>query len=178
MAAKKTLTAMDLVTRAWGRQLGLDECGVMVLILLGNRDSSACDLAVATGRARQQVQRSLKMMQARELVCPAELSAQGRAVGWRLTELGVQYWQALEPALYEWDEVLAAELDVLELRRLLNRTAEVMVNRRSADGWRRALLVPSGQRLCPILARLELAQAEREDASANPNPAEEPSFGE
>jgi hypothetical protein len=104
MAAKRTLTAMDLVTRSWARQLGLDECGVMVLILLGHRESlPACELAVQTGRARQQVQRSLQLMEKLSLVCPAELSRHGRTVAWMLTELGLEYWRALEPVLYEWD---------------------------------------------------------------------------
>lgn len=169
MEAKKMLTAMDLVTRSWGRELGLDECGVMVLILLGdNGPTKACDLAVRSGRARQQVQRSLKMMQARELICPSEHDERGRTAEWKLTELGEDYWKALEPALYEWDLVLMEQLDVIELANLLRRAAKVMVNRRSADGWRRGLLNPTNLRLCSIGTRLEFARDEREQTSRPP----------
>ena len=166
LEAKRMLTAMDLVTRSWGRELGLDECGVMVLILLGDRGpSKACDLAVQSGRARQQVQRSLKMMQARELVRPSEHDERGRTVEWRLTEFGEDHWKALEPALYEWDLVLMEQLDVVELASLLRRATKVMVNRRSADGWGRGLMNPTNLRLCPIGARLEFALDEREAAN-------------
>jgi DNA-binding MarR family transcriptional regulator len=174
MEAKKVLTAMDLVTRSWGRQLGLDECGVMVLILLGERGpSKACDLAVQSGRARQQVQRSLKMMKACELVCPSEQDERGRTAEWRLTELGEDHWKALEPALYEWDLVLMEQLDVVELASLLRRAAKVMINRRSADGWRRGLLTPTALRLCPIGARLDFARDERGHAN-QPVPEDAP----
>jgi DNA-binding MarR family transcriptional regulator len=166
MEAKKLLTAMDLVTRSWGRQLGLDECGVMVLILLGeDGPTRACDLAALCGRARQQVHRSLTMMKARDLVRPSEQDVHGRTVEWSLTDEGADHWKALEPALYEWDLVLMEQLDVVEFASLLRRARKVMVNRRSIDGWRRGLLNPTNLRLCPIGARLEFAREEREAAN-------------
>lgn len=156
MAAKQALTAIDQVTRGWGRELGLDESGVMVLMLMGERgELPEWELAKLCGRKRQQVHRSLKRMERRELLRPAERSRKGRATRWTFTDRGIELWRCLERAVAAWEATLAWRYDVGELRKTLESIAELAVNRPGADGW--GLLVPNELRLDPIRTRAEEA---------------------
>lgn len=159
LAMKQALTAMDLVTRGWARDLDLDECGVMVLMLLGERGHDpACNLAYRSGRARQQVQRSLGMMRRRGLVTPLVVSARGRVQAWKLTERGLTMWGLLEQAMQAWDEDLERRVNVAELTAELQRVVSVIVNRPGGDGWRRGLLVPYELRRASIRTRASMEE--------------------
>ena len=99
---KQALTAMDRVTRQWGRELRVDE-------MLGSwPTSSAAELARSCGRSRQQVQRSLGAMARRGMVQPTARTKKGRAKGWTLTEHGVAFSRALARAVAIWKEVLGS----------------------------------------------------------------------
>lgn len=172
LAMRQALTAMDLVIRGWARDLDLDECGVMILMLLGERKHDpACNLAYRSGRARQQVQRSLMMMQRRALVEPMVISARGRVQAWRLTERGLRMWELLERAMREWEAELEHRVDVAELTASLQRVVQVIVNRPGGDGWRRGLTVPLELRLEPTRMR-----ASMEEGLLEPAPSAEPSL--
>ena len=155
MAVKQGLTAMDLVTRSWAKELGLDECGVMVLCLLGEQPHrAASNLALHCGRARQQVHRALVDMRRKALVRPSAVSARGRIEAWSLTDRGEQLWTCLERGLQLWDHELGEIVELPELIASLQRIAEVIVNRPGADGWGRGLLVPQDLRSMPMWADL------------------------
>lgn len=143
LAVKQALTAMDLVMKQWAADLELDECGVMVLLLLGQRERCpACELALRSGRARQQVQRTLKNLQGRGVVAPVEVSSRGRVQAWSLTAAGRALLDCVERGARVWEEVLGSVVDLASMTADLERTAEVIVNRPGADGWRKGLLVP------------------------------------
>ena len=157
LAMMQALTTMSLVTRGWARDLDLDECGVMVLMLLAQRGHDPeCNLALRTGRARQQVHRSLRMMQRRELVAPSVTSVRGRVQGWTLTERGWRMWGLLERSVVAWEEEMARWLEIPELTRMLQRLVMIAVNRPGGDGWRRGLIVPHDLRVDPVRARAEM----------------------
>ncbi len=173
LAMKKALTAMDLVMRQWARVLGLDECGVMVLMLMGGgAQVAACDLAKECGRARQQVQRSLRLMQHRGWVEPAAMSAKGRVQAWALTGRGQLLWCCLDSATVLWSELFERHVELAQVTASLEQMVGTMVNRPCADGW--GLLVPSALReelMRGQLAMEEALLAEREVAEpTHPGP--------
>ena len=153
---KQALTAMDRVTRQWGRELRVDECGLMVLAMLGSWPiSSAAELARTCGRSRQQVQRSLGAMARRGMVQPTARTKKGRAKGWTLSEHGVAFSRALSRAVAIWEEVLGSRVDLPATVDALGRVVKTMVNRPSADGWR--MLVPDELRKESITAHFVLS---------------------
>ncbi|MDP2276141.1 MAG: MarR family winged helix-turn-helix transcriptional regulator [Archangium sp.] len=165
LAMMQALTAMSLVTRGWARDLDLDECGVMVLMLLAQRGHDPeCNLALRSGRARQQVHRSLRMMQQRGLVAPSVTSVRGRAQAWTLTERGWRMWGLLERSVVAWEEEMARWLEVPELTRMLQKLVMTAVNRPGGDGWRRGLMVPHDLRVDPVRARAEMEEGLLEPA--------------
>ena len=154
LAMKQALTVVDFVTRKWARDLDLDECGVVVLMLLAQRgERPSHELAFYCGRSRQQVQRSLRHLEARGLVVPLWFSRAGRVKAWGLTQRGQATWQVLERAVIAWDEELERKLDVAELKAMLQRIVELAVNRPGGDGWRRGLIVPHELLFDPIRPR-------------------------
>lgn len=172
LAAKQALTAMDRVMRGWARDLGLDECGVMVLLLLRVRGPCpAWQLALLCGRVRQQVHRSLRMMERRGLVEGRDLSARGRVQQWALTERGRDLGEILEGAMAIWDRLLGSTVELPTVVRALERMVETMVNGPSADGWR--LLVPDELRREPIWFRASLSPEDREAARERARRAKE-----
>lgn len=164
LAAKQALTAMDRVTRGWAQDLGLDECGVMVVMLLGEHGPRAgSDLALLSGRLRQQVQRSLGALKLQGMVAPSLVSGSGRVHQWALTDRGRALWGILESAMKIWEEILSREAELPAVVLALQRMVEIMVNRPSADGWR--LLVPDELRRDPIGCQaVRMAQAEDREA--------------
>jgi len=79
LRAKQALTALDVVMRRWGRQLGLDEVELVLVMLLGEvRGRCGADLAELSGRSRQNVNRSLFALRERGLV-EAKVDHRGRA---------------------------------------------------------------------------------------------------
>jgi DNA-binding MarR family transcriptional regulator len=143
MDLKRALTVMDYATRSWGRELGLDECGVMVLSLLGEEGRALeWQLGMKCGRARQQVHRSLCLMKKRGLVKP-DVSERGRNKPWALTEKGQKLWECLSRGIREWQGLLEERIDVAQLKSELQQIVTIFLNRPRADGgWRRALCVP------------------------------------
>lgn len=143
LAMKQALTAVDLVMREWGRELELDECGVMILMLLGERERRpACDLGIQTGRARPQVQRSLNGMQRRGLVSPAVRSRDGRVYAWSLTDQGRHLWACLDRGVRSWEASLAGIIELPLMVEALRRIVRLMVNRPAENGWVNGLLIP------------------------------------
>ncbi len=135
----------------------------MMLLAQRGRDPE-CNLALRTGRARQQVHRSLRRMQRRELVMPVETSARGRVQGWALTERGWTMWGLLERSILAWEEELNRWLDVPELTRSLQRLVMIVVNRPGGDGWGRGLLIPHELRVDPVRPRAEMVEGLLEPA--------------
>lgn len=154
---KRALTVMDVATRNWGRELGLDECGAMVLALLGEEGPALeWELAMKCGRARQQVHRSLGVMKKRRLVEP-ELAVPGRNKPWQLTPTGRELWRCLDRGIREWQRELEAKMELAELRSGLQRIVEIFLNRpRVNGGWRRALSVPVELLKMPIHVHAEV----------------------
>ncbi len=140
---KRALTVMDQATRSWGRELGLDECGVMVLSLLGEEGPALeWELGMRCGRARQQVHRSLGIMKKRGLVRP-DVTVPDRNKPWMLTETGQELWCCLARGIREWQGLIEARMAVSELKSTLQGVVEIFLNRpRANGGWRRALCVP------------------------------------
>ena len=163
LAAKQTVTAMDLVMRQWARALELDESGLIVLLLLGARSPQpAHELAFLCGRPRQQIHRSLRVMRRRGLVTPASFSSRGLVSSWDLTERGRALWSCLEPAMEEWDQMFDDRFEVSVLTEAFRRITELIVNRPFGNGWKRGLMVPDRLRRVSLESRaaVELALLE------------------
>lgn len=175
MAMKAALTVMDLVTREWARQLEVDECGVMVLMQLGYRQSSsAAKLGFFCGRVRQQVQRSLQLLRKAGLVEPATVSGTGCTTAWTLTQKGKTRARALERAVRAWEEELGRVIEVPQLTESLVRVAEAAVNRPGANGWRRGLLIPHELKKVPLWFEVSM-QEELLDSEPTPSSPDEAS---
>ena len=155
---KQALTAIDRVTRQWARELRLDECALMVLMMLGSwPNSSAAELARKSGRTRQQVQRSLGAMVRRGMVVPTARTKKGRVQGWTLTEHGVAFFRSLERAVLTWEEVLGSRVDLPATVAALGRVVKTMLNRPRADGW--GMIVPDELRKESIADHFALSTA-------------------
>ena len=149
MAIRQALTAMDGVARENARVVGLQGADVLVVLLLGQRESfAASSLALHTGRTRQQVQRSLEALRKKGLVHTGRLPS-GRVAAWALTDAGVSVKDRLEARLGAYEEILGGHADLSRVAESLERMVESLVNRPSSSGWRRGLLVPHVARLNP-----------------------------
>jgi DNA-binding MarR family transcriptional regulator len=146
MAIRQSLTAMDAVVRLHGRELGLTETEVMIVMLLeALRSRTASELAISCGRPRQQVQRSIEALSRRDLV-QAVKSPSGRSE-WALTEYGSELSQRMAVRLSTFEE-LAGGASVLEPVALaLEGITNSLVNQRSGYGWR--VQRPMASRLDP-----------------------------
>ena len=174
MSMKAALTVMDMVTRSWARQLQIDECGVMVLMQLGVRQRrSAAKLALYCGRPRQQVQRSLAILQAAGMVEAATVSARGCTTSWTLTEKGQRRWKSLQRAVRAWEESFERAIDLPLLSQMLGRVAEASVNRPGADGWRKGLIQPHELKIVPLWFQVEMEDELLARAPVPPVPADE-----
>lgn len=174
MSMKAALTVMDLVTRGWARQLGLDECGLMVLMLLSQTEEPrpGAELALLCGRARQQVHRSLLAMHELKLVRPAAVSHRGFTTAWALTAKGKFRAGCLARAIRAWEETLERNIDVPQLTEALGRVVETAVNRPGGDGWRKGLLIPHDLKIVPLWFEVEMEEGLLEEELVEP-PIEE-----
>jgi DNA-binding MarR family transcriptional regulator len=143
LEVKRSLTVLDLVFRDWARELALDECGVMVVLLLAEQPNlGASDLALRCGRARQQAHRSLLLLESQGRVECTSRSPKGRIAGWALTEDGLAVVRCLHDGLTAWNEELSRKLDLNSLAEVLNDIVVFALNRKSANGWIHGLFIP------------------------------------
>jgi len=154
LEVKRSLTVLDLVFRDWGRELALDECGVMVVLLLDAQPNlGASDLAVRCGRSRQQVHRSLLQLEAQGRVECTSRSAKGLIAGWALTEDGLAAVRCLRDGVAAWNEELSRKIDLSALAEVLNDIVVFALNRKSSKGWVHGLFVPRELRKETMRAR-------------------------
>ncbi len=147
VAVRQALSGMDIVMRAWARQLKLDGCEVMAVMLLAQRTGqSASEVALFSGRARQHAQRTLCELGRRGFVERLRVSPSGKVMAWSLTPAGEALARRLEVRLLAWEEILASRVDLPEVLASLERMTESLVNRPSADGWARGLMIPQEAR--------------------------------
>jgi hypothetical protein len=153
MAIRQALTAMDGVVRENARVVGLEGADVLMVLLLGQRESFAgSSLALFTGRTRQQVQRSLMVLRKKGLVRACRMPS-GRAIAWALTDAGVTVKDRLEARFDAWEEILGGQADLPKVAEALECMVESLVNRPSSFGWRGGLQVPHVSRLNPAWDR-------------------------
>lgn len=165
LRAKQALTALDVVMRRWGRQLGLDEVELVLVMLLGEvRGRCGADLAELSGRSRQNVNRSLFALRERGLV-EAKVDHRGRAQWWWLSASGLQTLAALEARMVDWETTFSDRVDLRELSLQLVLLVESLVRRGSSSGWARALVRPASQRWDP---KRELEELMKEIAVGAP----------
>jgi DNA-binding MarR family transcriptional regulator len=174
---KRSLTLLDLVFREWARLLGLDECAVMLVLLLSELgDRSAAELATRCGRRRQQVRRSLLMLERQGRVEVSHLSATGRAHGWSLTEAGIATARCLNEGVAAWTDQLDREVDLGTVASSLERIVALALNRKTSNGWAQGLCEPRELRADSMRNRAEAAGviAERDSPPDLREPATDP----
>ena len=136
--------AMDVVMKTWARALRLRREDVLVILIVGDQMKGSCsELAGQTGRARQQVHRNLRRLEAKKVVRPSDYSAAGRVLLWQLTERGKQIFEVLRGQVRIWeahlDRVYELDATVSALRHALHA-----IVRQTSDvkGWENALCDP------------------------------------
>lgn len=144
MAMRQAMAALDLVMRVWARQLRLSAGELMVIMLLGDQPRRCCaELALLSGRRRQQTQRTLAALHRRGFVQPARTNKKGRVQAWELTAHGRTCLERLEARVRDWDDLLSRRLDLEHLTANLQRTVEVIVRYPTGgNGWEEALNWP------------------------------------
>lgn len=149
VAVRQALVMVEAVEAAWGRELGLDRTQLMITLLVSRRPGrSASEIAWLSGTRRQNVWRSLKALQKRELVHPVSSSRRG-AEGWSLSEQGAELARRLEVRLSAWEAMLNQSVDLQVVVWFLQRMVECLVNRPTGGKWRSGLIIPDEQRLDP-----------------------------
>lgn len=136
--------AMDVVMKTWARALRLRREDVLIILIVGDQLKQGCsELAGRTGRARQQVHRNLRRLEAKKVVRPAHYSDAGRVVLWQLTERGKQIFEVLHGQVRIWeahlDRVFDLDATVSALRRAVNA---IVYQTSDAAGWDNALRTP------------------------------------
>lgn len=142
VAVRQALAAMETVERAWGRELELNGCELMAMLLVARRPGCCTShIAWFAGLRRQNAWRTMKGLERRGVVHAARRSVRG-AEGWSLTHDGLLLARSLEARLHAWEEMISTRVDLPELVASLERAVESLVNRPSAEGWAAGLHVP------------------------------------
>lgn len=153
---------MDVVMRVWARQLLLGAGEVLLLLHLGAQGPQSCiRLAQWSGRTRQQVHKSLKLLAARQLIHSASFEARGRRQEWALTSKGAALFERLSLRMETWEAELRPVVDLEELASKHEALVNFLLARPLENGWRRGLRVPREVLLNPYwdFPSLEAAQA-------------------
>lgn len=172
ISVRQALVALDITMRAWGRELGLDGSEVMVLLLIGQlneRRRSASEIAWLSGRSRQNVQRSLARLERRGIILPAAVSGRGTEA-WSLTEVGIQLGARLHCRQVALESILDARFELADIALSLQLIVQTLVNRPTASGWARGLLIPHEARKDP---EWDIPAKDRESLRMTMSPVDE-----
>lgn len=136
----QALTAIELMFKRVARDVGLAPLDTWVLIVasVAAEPVSGAWLARQTGRARQQVQRSLEALARRKLVVRS-IGADAQAVGWELTDLGRRVVRLVDVTAQGWLLGTTRNVDLEALGATLERLVNSMVNLAS-NGWRHGIV--------------------------------------
>lgn len=135
----QALTAIELMFKRVARDVELAPLDTWVLVVaaVAGEPVSGAWLARQTGRARQQVHRSLEALALRKLVARSDV-ADAQAVRWEVTPLGKRVVRLVDVIAQGWLLGATRRVDLEALGDTLERLVISIVNR-DTDGWRRGL---------------------------------------
>lgn len=135
----QALTAIELMFKRVAREVGLAPLDTWVLLVasVAAEPVSGAWLARQTGRARQQVQRSLEALAVRNLVARS-VGGDAPAVRWEVTVLGRRVVRLLDVTAQGWLLGATRRVDFEVLAQTLERLVNSIVNRQP-NGWRHGI---------------------------------------